>query len=1106
MDLVGRKLGKYEIVEFVGQGGMASVYKAFQPGVERHVAIKVMHPHLVNSADFVERFMREARSAGNLHHPHIMPVIDCDAEAGIHYLVLNYVQGGTLEALLQNGDRLSLEQTLQIITQVGEALNYAHQHGMIHRDIKPANIMFMSDNAEHAILADFGIARLQDEMVQGLTATGALVGTPNYMSPEAAQGEKCDERSDIYSLGVVLYEMVTGRTPYQAETLYSFLMKQANEPLVPPRELNPDVPDELSQVIMQALHKEPDQRFASVADMISALQIATSNHGAASPSNANNEQIPSRSPRNQIPQQRSWLSLALVGGGVLTVAILTVLLLTQLGDQPEQAAPMIETEEVETEQPSSAAATSETAAGAAAVGNEQPADQSQTQREDKTPEASGGAEENNQSAAEGALDVSDESKDSVGTSDASSASTAGEGGTSSTQSAVQTEEQPAAMPVLRRKVGSLQIRTRPEQEAGELKLALQHIPFPASTSLYNLWLVDEQGVQFNIGPLDVVSNSVQITSLLPAAISSPIDRVLISTEPDDGVAADQPATIIMSGTLAGIITSSIESEVTVEGPTGEELLTSLGEQIDIARQHAQFMEGSLTADNLNEARGHAEHIVNILEGESGSMFGDVNKDGEVQNPGDGIGVANYISQIVLLADSLAVANGGNADSDTVANLQEILSNGQENVNDSLKQALQIFAADSAPEATPMAEKLIDMLAQFQPLMEMESGPMAVLADSTLTIGQPAPQQIAHFDITSNFVPLVDTPIGSDISVSPVRPAAGLFRLTFSEANSDEPPDTGYGGDGYAGQYGQPGEVESGSYVVRHFVELLPTVPFAESTNYHGWMTNSAGESAHLGPLRFDGAGFVLEKTAPQYPLADFDQIVITNVESDLASESTDQILGQAVYAGQYAPAVTTLLHKSYVTDAVATSGLLPVALRQLELAIIHTSFMRTGIEQQDLAEAHRHAEHVVNILLGEGGEYFGDLDKDGLPQNPGDGVGVLTYVARLESEIEQALRQAGGRPEERFYAELVHASLTNGLTLLDLSIQKALQIFAADTADEAEPFQRELAILLREALKGSDLDGNGTVDPVLHEGGLAALHSYIALLGELALVEIDNEN
>jgi len=342
-NLTGSKLGKYELTERLGQGGIAEVYKAFQPGVERFVASKVLHGHLANSGDFVARFQREARAIGRLHHPNIVRVIDFDKEADVHYMIMDYIQGGTLATYLKDRIILPVEEALQISAQLADALAYAHERGMIHRDIKPTNVMFTDDTCAQAVLTDFGLARLCDSADAKLTMTGAMVGTPTYMSPEAVQGEVCDERTDIYSLGVVLYEMVTGKTPYVANTPYSMMMKQANEPLPSPRTLNPALPIEIELLLLKALAKDPPDRYQTAAELAGAIQqVLTTLAGGQAPQTMARSSSPvetkplpktrasSPAVTKPLPKPRTpnyWLPLALAIGGVLLVAFLTIFLL-----------------------------------------------------------------------------------------------------------------------------------------------------------------------------------------------------------------------------------------------------------------------------------------------------------------------------------------------------------------------------------------------------------------------------------------------------------------------------------------------------------------------------------------------------------------------------------------------------------------------------------------------------------------------------------------------------------------------------------------------------------------------------------------------------------
>jgi serine/threonine protein kinase len=274
-DLVGRNIGKYRVVARLGRGGMAEVYKAYQPGLNRYVAIKVLHSHLADDEDFIESFEREATVVAKLRQPHIVTVYDFDVEDGRYYMVMEFVEGPTLKAELKERslqDQIfALPEATRIFSALAGAIDYAHRQGMVHRDLKPANIMFTSDG--QVVLTDFGIARIVG--ATRLTLTGAIAGTPAYMSPEQGQGERGDERSDIYSLGVVLYEMVTGRVPFDADTPFAIILKHINDPLPLPTEVNPDIPEAVERVILKAMSKNPDDRYQSAGQMAKALREAT---------------------------------------------------------------------------------------------------------------------------------------------------------------------------------------------------------------------------------------------------------------------------------------------------------------------------------------------------------------------------------------------------------------------------------------------------------------------------------------------------------------------------------------------------------------------------------------------------------------------------------------------------------------------------------------------------------------------------------------------------------------------------------------------------------------------------------------------------------------
>ncbi len=273
-DLTGQMLGRYEIHERLGHGGMAEVYKAYQPSLDRAVAVKVLHTFLLEQADSRARFAREARAVAALRHPHIVQVIDFDVVGDIYFMVMELIEGPTLRQMIDQqagmGTRLPLDQVGTIITAIGGALDYAHEQGLIHRDVKPQNIMFTASG--QPLLTDFGIAKL----LSGANSSGSghWSGTPAYMSPEQGRGGPLDARTDIYSLGVVLYEMLTGQVPFQAETPFAVVLQHVNDPPPALRLRVPDLPPALEQVVLTALAKAPLDRYPTAAALVAATQTA----------------------------------------------------------------------------------------------------------------------------------------------------------------------------------------------------------------------------------------------------------------------------------------------------------------------------------------------------------------------------------------------------------------------------------------------------------------------------------------------------------------------------------------------------------------------------------------------------------------------------------------------------------------------------------------------------------------------------------------------------------------------------------------------------------------------------------------------------------------
>jgi serine/threonine-protein kinase len=275
-ELIGKTLGQYRIETKIGSGGMATVFKAYQLSLDRHVAIKVLPPSFASqNPTFAQRFEREAKAIARLHHPNILPVYDFGIDHDYSYIVMRYVEGAqTLGQLIPYS--LRTEWLVYLISQVANALAYAHQRGVVHRDVKPNNILL---DGEWVMLSDFGLAKVGEAVAQ-LTDIGKSIGTPAYMSPEQARGELVDHRSDIYSLGIILYEMLTHKIPHDAPTPLGIMLKRTTQPPPPPRSLNPAISESMEQVILRALALQPEDRYDSAADYALALNQALVNDTA----------------------------------------------------------------------------------------------------------------------------------------------------------------------------------------------------------------------------------------------------------------------------------------------------------------------------------------------------------------------------------------------------------------------------------------------------------------------------------------------------------------------------------------------------------------------------------------------------------------------------------------------------------------------------------------------------------------------------------------------------------------------------------------------------------------------------------------------------------
>jgi eukaryotic-like serine/threonine-protein kinase len=313
---------RYEMDQTLGEGGMARVYRGTDRVLGRTVAIKVLSGKYAGDESFVTRFRREAQAAAGLNHPHVVSVFDTGDDGDRHYIVMEYVEGETLKDILRSEGRLPSQRAVAIGADVATALETAHEKGLVHRDVKPGNVML--DREGRVKVMDFGIARAAAD--DTLTQTGLVLGTASYLSPEQAQGLPVDARSDVYSLGCVLYEMLTGRPPFEADSPVSIAYQHVNEEPRPPSELEPSVPPALDAAVVRALAKDPADRFPTAGAFRSAIEASAAEGGAATEPMAaagDTAIMPAaEAPPEEGPARgrRSWLPMALVGAAILALA------------------------------------------------------------------------------------------------------------------------------------------------------------------------------------------------------------------------------------------------------------------------------------------------------------------------------------------------------------------------------------------------------------------------------------------------------------------------------------------------------------------------------------------------------------------------------------------------------------------------------------------------------------------------------------------------------------------------------------------------------------------------------------------------------------------
>ncbi len=327
--MVGEQLaGRYDLLELVGTGGMSSVYRAHDSLLERDVALKILHQSHIADEETIERFRREARSVAQLSHPCIVTVIDRGEDDDRQFIVFEYVAGENLKQMIERRGPLPVREALELTIQVGRALAFAHSMGLIHRDVKPQNVLLNGDGQPK--VTDFGIARSLD--VQGVTQTGTVLGTSNYIAPEQASGQTVDATTDVYSLGVVLFELLTARVPFEGENFVAVAMQHVTERPPSVLELRPDVPARVAHAVDRALEKDPSGRFATMDDFVDELEACLAELGSSPDRDATaivRSPVVRQSRRRRATSRRSvWPVVLLLGGLAILAAVVAVTLLT----------------------------------------------------------------------------------------------------------------------------------------------------------------------------------------------------------------------------------------------------------------------------------------------------------------------------------------------------------------------------------------------------------------------------------------------------------------------------------------------------------------------------------------------------------------------------------------------------------------------------------------------------------------------------------------------------------------------------------------------------------------------------------------------------------
>jgi serine/threonine-protein kinase len=707
--LVGSTIGNYEVTGLLGRGGMATVYRARQESMGRDVAIKIVPNGDGESGMTLQRFEREVQLIAQLQHPRILPVYDFGQADDFTYLVMRLVETGTLADRLEEGP-LDIDQAIQVLDQLAGALDYAHQHGIVHRDLKPANVFL--DEAGNVYLADFGLAKLLERVDTQLTATGYVLGTPAYMSPEQITDQPIDRRVDVYALGLILFEMLTGQQVFSGSTPASVIFKHVSDPPPLPSSLANHLTSQIDAVVLKALEKAPDDRHQTAGELAAAFKAAIYSESQPAFSVGTFSEIlpgppapesmtrPISSPALEATgANKRWL----IGGGLAVLAIgglATVLVLIFGGIFLAR----------------------NWFPDAAAAGPTEPAQLAASMSPTKTaiPTATEAAKE----------PVSLPTSTPVAATPTSVAPTPTMTATTMPQAATPTKPATATPTPTPEPTPTVAPPDPGEQHVGRVRflstqsrldtvnIELTGIDTPPTGKHYEGWLVSDSGSTLSIGAFAPDGNgNVEYSYTDPEGrnLAAVYSGFRASLEPDFGDTPEISQEIVLEGALDSAVIPLVREVIqrSSEVPL-RSLIEGLETEVALGVDHLGFAHSGLAGGNLAGGLNHVEHVINILTGANDERFGDKNGDGQSQNPGDGFGVLGYLGALQAKAAAAAQADPTSAELALHAEfLQALVQNATQRADGIVQLLERCFAQDSAASALTLAEQALALYGELQ---------------------------------------------------------------------------------------------------------------------------------------------------------------------------------------------------------------------------------------------------------------------------------------------------------------------------------------------------------------------------------------------------------